>query len=155
MDILAISHPWPNPELTPLHHIVIQHGPSHISTPFIGSHNIYLLGICEDTLQKITINYDQAAPPTIEELGKLASSGFKLRFGPSASVFYQSDTSIDFAVYEGRPHRDFFESKKYTVPSQPPSEVLRLLAFDDSVGRVVLETRSRVVDRNLLVLDLI
>lgn len=142
-------------ELVILRHIHISQEPGLLSTPFVGSQCAYFVGIHEDTLRRITIKYDHSSPPVIEELGNLDGlevTSSNTKFGPSASAVLWSETSFDITTYE-RWNRASFHRKFYNVPDDQPFRIKCLTAFDDSVGRIVLDT-DRSWNR-LMVLDLL
>lgn len=142
--------------MTLLHHVPISQAANLLSTPFIGSHCTYLVGTSEDTFRRITIKHDHILPPVIEELGNLDPlelTSSDVRFGPSASIISQSRTSFEIITYEFSAGRASFRRKQYDAPDKRSLRIRCLVAFDDSVGRIVLQTNAS--RDQLMVLDLI
>jgi len=144
------------PILTSLHRLPISQTASLLSAPFFGSHCTYLISTYEGTFRRITINHDYNSPPTVQELGNFESQQMRVqgvRFGPSASVVYQPIRSLKVVTYEYRVDKPCFQRKHYEIPDDHLYSVIWLTAFDDAIGRIVLQTNA---SRNqLLVLDLI
>jgi len=143
-------------KLVLLHRFPISQAPHLLSDPFIGSHGTYLVGIYKDAFRRITIKHDHNIPPIVEELGNLEPLSreletFDVRFEPSASLVW-SERFLDIIMYENWVDGAYFRRKQYDTSDYEVS-VRCLVAFDDSIGRIVVDTDTS--QGQLMVLDLL
>ncbi len=140
-----------------LHHIPVPQAGYILSAPFIGSQCTFLLGTYQGNFRRINFHRDNTSPPTLQDLGSLAQLPrripAKIRFGPSAAVVFRSSNSLEIITYEYCVDRSCFIRKQHDLPEDPSLQARPLAAFDDSTGRIVLETNAD--GDKLLVLDLI
>jgi hypothetical protein len=141
------------PDLDLLHRIPIGLDSLFTSRPFIGSHEIHILGIRDNVFKRVNISHDLAIQPTVEELGPLRMwTMTHVRFGPLASVVFEGHDYIDVVSYALSQSSPNFQRLRYNLDQDTSQPGIRTLAgLDDSTGRIVLECFKSC----FLVLDLI
>ena len=143
------------PDLVLLHHISNGLQSVFISRPFIGPHGVHILNIWDNIIKRVNISHDLATPPTVEELGPLEFAKTwtpsHARFGPLASVFFQSRDCIDIVTYNlPSQHSPNFRRLRYNLDCS--QYVARTIAgLHDSTGRIILKSGIS----RFLVMDLI
>ncbi|KAF9443912.1 hypothetical protein P691DRAFT_376368 [Macrolepiota fuliginosa MF-IS2] len=145
--------------LVSIHHVLHPQDPEHFSPPFIRTTQTHLMSIYEENLRRITIDHDATLPPVVEEAEKVIPNQNipdKVWFGPTACILLRRPFNkpvFDVATYEFHAPpgaariscREHFQS--YDPPNSQPKGIL---AFDETIGRIVFLGRSgggnRVMD---------
>ncbi|KAF9443911.1 hypothetical protein P691DRAFT_808163 [Macrolepiota fuliginosa MF-IS2] len=163
IDVFSIKYDVDTATLSliSIHHVPHPQNPRHFSPPFIGTTQTYLVSIYEENLRRIIIDHDATLPPVVEEAGKVMLDEDipdRAWFGPTACVLLRRSFNkpvFDVATYEFHAPpgaariscREHFQS--YDPPNSQPKGIL---AFDETVGRIVFLGRS---GGGHLVMDLI
>ncbi|KAF5352481.1 hypothetical protein D9756_006253 [Leucocoprinus leucothites] len=141
-------------KLTLLHNLPSIQNPAILSSPFKGRAEVHFLTHCENQIKKITFDDDHGIPPTVTTLGKIkldrSDSEPYIKFGPSTALFLSSHTQLKIVTYS-LDDTAAFTRKNYVRSSHTLWHIQGIAAFDEAMGRVVLECNGNA----LLVLDLI